>query len=263
MLFFPPFLGGTMLVQTSIYLWVVPFLSFCLVSSSTYIFNDLCDRERDAYHPLKKMRPLQSGRISLRGAAIFAVILLGFGLWLGASISLSFFYLQLCYLTVTLAYSLWLKQQPIIDLFCISTGFLLRLHAGGEAFDIRISEWLFLTVFLMSIFLSTGKRLCEKISLGEFAGEHRQSLNSYPAGLLDGIMFMTGGAVLVTYTMYVINRHALLYSVPISCFVLLRYMYRVKSGVGGDPTDSLLRDPWLFPAGAIWTAMVGWVVYGL
>ena len=262
MLFFPPFLGGA-LFSYSLYEWFVPFLSFCLVSSATYIFNDICDRQRDAHHPVKKQRPIQSGAVSVSVAATLAGVMLVLGVILGLSVSGQFCIIQLTYLLVSFAYSAWLKQQPIIDLFCISTGFLLRLHAGGEAFGIIISEWLFLSVFLLAIFLSTGKRLCEKISLGQMAGEHRQSLSSYPMGLLDGIMYLTGGAVLVTYAMYVINRHALLFSVPIGCFVLLRYMFRVKSGLGGDPTESLLRDPWLFAAGLAWTVMVFFGIYRL
>ncbi|MDD2337050.1 MAG: decaprenyl-phosphate phosphoribosyltransferase, partial [Geobacteraceae bacterium] len=130
------------------------------------------------------------------------------------------------------------------------------------AFGVEISAWRFLSVFLRAIFLSTGKRLYEKNALGESAGHHRKSLESYPPGFLDGTMYMTGGAVLVTYTLYVIEHHVLIYTVPLCCFGLLRYIMRVKSGLGGDPTESLIRDVPLFVVGLLWTLMVGWGIYG-
>ena len=140
---------------------------------------------------------------------------------------------------------------------------MLRLEAGGVAFTIDISEWLFLSVFLLALFLSTGKRLSEKIRLGTAAVKHRKTLNEYPEGFLEGVMYMTGAAVLVTYTMYVISRHSgmLLYTVPLCSFGLLRYILRIKSGMGGDPTESLLKDAPLLIVGALWTVMVGWGIY--
>jgi len=181
---------------------------------------------------------------------------------LGYMVSFTFFLLLLAYLAISAAYSLKLKEIPIIDLFCISAGFLLRLQAGGEAFGIYISEWLFLSVFLLSLFLSTGKRVGEMNFLGDVAGVHRKSLLAYPDGFLDGILYMSGGAVLVTYAMYVISRHALAYTVVLCCFGLLRFIYRVKTGLGGDPTDSLLKDGPLFAVSFLWVMMVSWIIYG-
>jgi decaprenyl-phosphate phosphoribosyltransferase len=118
-----------------------------------------------------------------------------------------------------------------------------------------------LSVFLLAIFLSTGKRLYEKNALGENAANHRKALESYPPGFLDGTMYMTGGAVLVTYTLYVIEHQVLIYTVPLCCFGLLRYILRVKSGLGGDPTESLVRDVPLLVVGVLWVLMVGWGIY--
>jgi 4-hydroxybenzoate polyprenyltransferase len=152
-----------------------------------------------------------------------------------------------------------------VDIFCISAGFLLRLQAGGAAFNVVISEWLFLSVFLLSVFLSTGKRLAEKQRLGVAACHHRKALLAYPEGFLEGVLNMTGGAVLVTYTMYVISRHSalLVYTVPLCCFGLLRYILRVKTGKGGDPTESLTKDVPLLLVGMAWVVMVGWGIYGI
>jgi hypothetical protein len=118
-----------------------------------------------------------------------------------------------------------------------------------------------LTVFLLALFLSTGKRLSESLTLGTDAGEHRASLACYPFGFLWGALYMTGAAVLVTYVMYVLHKPKLIYSVPLCLFGLLRYILRVSSGKGGDPTESLLKDWMLFVVGLLWVVMVFWSIY--
>jgi len=264
MLFFPPFLGGTIFQIQSFESILVPFASFCLASSATYIINDLSDLNADKEHPLKRFRPIASGDITVKGARLLAGVLIVTCLFFSATISQKFTVLIIAYLLVSVFYSLTLKNYPLIDLFCIASGFIFRLLAGGEAFRVNISEWLFLSVFLLAIFLSTGKRYSEKQSLGNGADRHRRALAAYPEGFLNGVMFMSGAVVLVTYTMYVISRHStlLLYTVPLCCFGLLRYILRVQTGKSGDPTESLTRDIPLLIVGLSWVAMVGWGVYG-
>lgn len=261
MIFFPPFLAGQMILSGVADKGVVPFCAFCLVSSAGYIFNDLLDRDRDVHHPQKSLRPIPSGVVSLSGASFLSAFLLISGLLLAGFNSPRVLLLLIGYAVISTSYSLKLKTVPLVDIFCISAGFLIRLQAGGDLFNIPISPWLFLTVFLMAVFLSTGKRLSESHSLGNMAGEHRISLAHYPHGFLQGTMFMTAGAVLVTYAMYALNRQTLIYSVPLCLFGLLRYMFRVSSGKGGDPTESLLKDRLLFVVGLLWVLMVVWSIY--
>jgi len=263
MLLFPPFLGGTLLKAGLVGQAALPMAAFCLASSGTYIFNDILDADRDAHHPRKSRRPIPSGQIGKFPAAIYATLLLAVAVALGWLVSIPFLLLLLAYLGVTAAYSLGLKSQPIADIFCIAAGFVLRLQAGGAAFGVVISDWLFLSVFLLAIFLSTGKRLCERNTLGDNGGNHRESLLHYPPGLLEGTMYMTGAAVLVTYSMYVIQRPALVYTVPLCTYGLLRFMLLVKSNRYGDPTESLLNDGVLFAVGLLWVALVGWATYGV
>ena len=176
-------------------------------------------------------------------------------------VSSLFVILLIAYLAISVAYSTKLKELPLVDIFCIAAGFLLRLQAGGEASGVVISEWLFLSVFLLSLFLSSGKRLCEQNSMGDSAALHRKSLLSYPDGFLEGALYLTAAAALVTYAMYVISRHTLVYTVPLCTFGLLRYIFRVKAGLGGDPTESLINDVPLFVTSLIWLIMVGLNVY--
>lgn len=262
MLFFPPFLGGAIFKISIIHLGITPFLAFCFGSSAGYILNDLNDLESDFQHPQKKHRPLASGKVSIGSAKIICVILLLCSICLSLVVSIRFTFLLIIYMVITGTYTWMFREVPVLDIFCISSGFVVRLLAGGEAFSITVSDWLFLTVFFLAIFLSTGKRLGEKVALGRSAAGHRKSLDNYPEGFLEGTMYMTGGAVLVTYTMYVIVRSFMVYTVPLCCFGLLRYIYRVKKGVGGDPTDSLLHDPIIFVVGLFWSILVAWGVYG-
>ncbi len=264
MLFFPPFLGGTLISTFDGNLSLRAFCSFSFVSSATYIFNDIMDKQHDSHHPKKCRRPIASGQVSIVTALILSVVLVLVGCVLAATISRYFLVCILIYLVISFCYSITLKHVVLLDIFCISSGFLLRLQAGGEAFQVHISEWLFLSVFLLSIFLSSGKRVAEKKQLGSEAVIHRSSLGSYPDGYLDGIMLMTGGSVLVTYAMYVLTRHSplLVISIPLCCFGMMRYIYRVQSGQGGDPTESLTKDLPLLVVGFLWTVLVGWVTYG-
>ena len=264
MIFFPPFLGGLLLQPGIVMKGALPFFTFCLASSATYIFNDFRDIDNDRKHPDKKNRPLPSGSVSVTGASLLAIILASVAAACAWSISGTFLLCIVAYLGISAAYSVLLKEYPLIDIFCISAGFLLRLEAGGAAFDIRISEWLFLCVFLLSIFLSAGKRLNEKNRLGCEASRHRKALAVYPDGFLDGVMYVTGSSVLVAYSMYLINRHSslLMYTVPLCCFGLLRFMLRVQLGRGGDPTEALLKDIPLFIVGFAWILMMGWGIYG-
>jgi 4-hydroxybenzoate polyprenyltransferase len=262
MLFFPPFLAGHALQEGVFTTGLVPFFSFCLVSSAGYLLNDLLDCERDLLHPYKRLRPLASGLISIPAAAVVSVLLFAMGVALAVvSAPPVFVALLLGYASVSVAYSLYLKQKAIVDLFCIAAGFLIRLQAGGELFAVPISPWLFLSVLLLSLFLSTGKRLAELQALGEGAGNHRVSLAGYPPGFLMGTLYLTAGTVLVTYAMYVVQRPKLIYTVPLCLFGLLRYILRVSSGKGGDPTEALLKDRVLLVVGLAWVLLVFWSIY--
>lgn len=264
MLFFPPFLGGTLFTNIGILQMLIPFSAFCFVSSSSYILNDVFDRDNDRHHPDKRMRPIASGAVPTSFALLFAAVLLTGSVILAWNISTTFLLLLSAYFLVSLAYSIKLKEIVLVDIFCIAAGFLLRLEAGGVAFRVPISGWLFLSVFLLALFLSAGKRLAEKNRLGEDARHHRKSLSAYPKGFLEGVMYMAGAAVLVTYSLYAITRNSqlLLYSVPLCCFGLLRYILRIRAGKSGDPTESLVRDLPLLIVGVIWVCIVGWGIYG-
>jgi 4-hydroxybenzoate polyprenyltransferase len=263
MLLFPPLFGGVLFLPEVWPKLFLPLLSFCLASSANYAINDVLDAKKDAFHPTKKNRPIPSGAISARSAVLLGVGLFAAALVLGLLVSIPFLFILLGYLLLSSAYNFRLKDIPVVDIFCVSAGFLLRLHAGGIAFGVTISDWLFLTVFLLSIFLSLGKRIAEKQLLQDASGHHRPVLQEYPLSFLRGTIYMSGAAVLVTYAMYVVVHHpGLLYTIPLCCFGLFRFMYRVVKNSNGDPTEALTSDPILLAVSCLWLLLIAIGIYG-
>ena len=261
LLFFPPFLAGSFFKQETLIAGLLPFMTLCLASSCVYVCNDYLDREQDRFHPGKSRRPVAAGEIGLRGViGIISGILL-FLIPLALTQPLTEQAFLLGYLFLSLLYVLKLRNQPLIDMFCIAALFLLRLNYGGVIFAVSVSSWLFLTVLFLSLFLSAGKRLNECIELASMATVHRRSLEGYPDGFLAGTMSLTGAAVLVTYAVYCVSRPLLVYTVPLCCFGLFRILLRTQAGKGGDPTESLFKDGWLFFVGLIWVVVVGLSIY--
>lgn len=263
LLLFPLFLGGKLFSIQSFDTIVLPLLSFSAAASSIYIVNDLLDIQSDINHPKKCLRPLPAGKISHR-AALFISLCLGAGaVFCGSLVLPSFLYYLLAYMAISLMYSWYLKTQPIVEMFCVVSGFLIRLFAGGVAFNIHISDWLFLSVFLLALYLICGKRLSElKHEGGQSPASIRPVLLMYPHGFLEGIMYISGSSVLVAYTMYVLAHPILVYTVPLCCYGLLTYLLRVMSGKGGDPTRALLKDPNLLLVAIAWILLTGFSIYG-
>ncbi len=261
-LLFPSFFNGTLTTDLSRISLMRAVISFCLISSAMYIFNDIADIKKDRQHPQKKYRPLAAGIISPFSALHIAAILVFLTYLTASSLSIIFLILLAAYIIISLLYTYFLKHIAILDIICVSAGFLIRLQAGGEATRIHISEWLFISVFLLAAFLSTGKRVYEKDSLGTRAVNHRQTLDLYPSGFLDGLMFITGTAVMITYSLYVITKPGLVYTVPVCFFALLRYTFLARNKVVGDPTEAILKDSPLFISSLLWAIMVAAVIYG-
>jgi len=261
LIFFPPFLGGVLSQPVLLLQGLAPFVCFCFASSAIYVFNDIQDIEKDKHHPLKKNRPLASGKMSTSAAYFLCFCLLIIAILLGYRISLNFFYLLLSYIVLFVIYSLKLKEIALVDVFIIASGFILRIYAGGIAFQVWISEWLFLCVFLLAIFLSIGKRYSEKKELAAHAAKHRQALLDYPRGFLEGALYMSGSAVLVAYSLYIVGRPNMIFTVPLCWFGIFRYIFMIKEGKSGDPIVALLKDRALLTVSIMWGMAVGWAVY--
>jgi 4-hydroxybenzoate polyprenyltransferase len=178
-----------------------------------------------------------------------------------SDVSRRFEWFVLVYMFVSLSYTLFFKDMVIIDVFIISFGFLVRVLAGGEAFRVPVTKWLFLTVFMVSLLLAAGKRLGELISLGADAHSHRRSLGSYSPSFLEGMLWFSAAVAMVTYALYTFEHaSASFYTVPLAAFGLLRYIYIVKQG-NGDPTEALIKDGQILATGMVWILVNGALIY--
>lgn len=260
-LFAAPFFGGVLFSREVLSIAFPAFMAFSLCASSVYIFNDVKDIENDRLHPKKKNRPIASGKIGKNPAYLLASFLIIISLILSFRIAIDFFYFVVLYLLIQIAYSIHLKKVPILDIFCIASGFVIRVLAGGAAFDVDVSRWLLLTMFMISLVLATGKRLGEVSLLNEKVEEHRKSLNFYSISTLNEILLISSSAALIAYALYTVEQfHDLIYTIPIVTFGLFRYLMISKQGMG-DPTEAMTKDKWLAVTVMAWLLLVGLLRY--
>ena len=238
--------------------------AFCLVSSAVYAMNDSFDRDRDRAHPEKRLRPIASGRITVRAAAAFGSLLAAAGLALGAWAGSLVATLLAAYLLLNLGYSLGLKRIPVVDVAIIAAGFMLRILAGTLGVGIEPSRWLLLCGFMVTLFLGFAKRRAELGRLAAGAGTHRPVLDAYSESFLDAVVLACAALMLVCYGFYSVSpdtvaQHGtdLVLTVPFVIFGTFRYLYRLRhQGGGADPSSELLGDPWLLASAAGWLAAV-------
>ena len=221
---------------------IIAFIAFCLASSAIYVFNDICDAEKDASHPVKHTRPIASGAIPKQGAVAFAALLAVAGITASLAAGWLVVVLIAAYILLNLMYSLWLKRKPVFDCFCIAAGFVLRVYTGGAASGEYISDWLFLTVIAMSLFMAFGKRRGELIKLGDTAT--REVLQQYDLKFLDGMMFVCAGLSIVFYSLWTMYRGSnMIYTVPLIIFLVSKYLLLIYNNDShGDPTAVIFED---------------------
>lgn len=248
---------------------LLAFLAFCLVASAVYAGNDVADREADRAHPTKRDRPVASGLIS-PGAAIGASLTLAaLGLGLAAAVDLPLLTIVAVYLTLNVAYTLWLKRLVILDVFTIAAFFLLRLLAGTTAIDVQPSIWLLICGGLLSLYLGFAKRRHELVLLGEESSAHRSVLQEYSQVFLDQMSTVLLSVTVVSYIMYTVSHqklaevgsYALTGSTVFVLYGVFRYLYLVHHRQGGSPTETLLTDRALLVDVVLWFLYCAMVIY--
>ena len=235
-------------------------LLFCIASSATYVVNDLHDIERDRRHPKKsKTRPLASGVVALPSALILLAILyaiLAWGWFTAPKVGL----IIAAYLALNLAYTFVLKHQPVVDIFTIAIGFVLRVYAGAMALEVPVSSWMFITTLCLALYLAAVKRRQE---LSQSGTEGRQVLEKYTVALVDRYAEMSATGALLFYSMFVMStKPELVITVPLVLFGLFRYWFVVESlDAGESPTDALFVDWQLLLTILIWIAACSWALW--
>jgi 4-hydroxybenzoate polyprenyltransferase len=234
---------------------LIAFLLFCVAASASYILNDIHDVERDRSHPVKRhSRPLAAGTVSNRSAvalliACYCVLLAAGWGWSVGTMTAIF-----AYLALNVAYTYWLKHQPVLDLFSIAIGFVLRAYAGALALAVPLSSWMAITTLCLALYLAAIKRRQEMASNG---AESREVLRMYSTALIDRYAEMSATGALIFYSLFVISANAkLVATIPIVIFGLYRYWYVVERLGGGEsPTDAVLSDLPLAIAIVIWVGV--------
>lgn len=175
------------------------FFVFCLLSSASYVLNDIIDFPYDKKHPVKKNRPIASGQITIAEATFIVFILTFASLIISLLFSVSFFLLAFVFILLHFFYSLYLKKMAVIDIFAISFSFMLRTFAGEVVSGYHIPIWLLLTIFFVSLFMATVKRHAELVSRGT---ETRASLFYYKEHLLDFMTTTFATATIIAFSFY-------------------------------------------------------------
>lgn len=237
-------------------------LAFCFVSSAIYVWNDINDVENDRKHEVKKNRPIASGNLSIPAGWVLLSLLAVAGCGLAFFVEKVALYYLVAYIVINLFYSKWLKTKAVIDCFCIAAGFVLRVMVGGTIVSEGISNWMFLTVLALALFMAFGKRRGELASYQ--GGETRDVLMVYDLRFLDGVVFMCAGLSMVFYSLWSISKDTILvYTVPVVLFIVLRYLLLVFKGrKEADPTSLILSDKTLLVAGLICGLMMFFMIYG-
>jgi 4-hydroxybenzoate polyprenyltransferase len=246
------------------------FVVFCLVSSAIYIFNDWRDIESDRRHAEKALRPLASGRVSIIVAlALMAALLAAAAAMIVfAHLSRGFAITVAVYLAINAGYSLGIKHVPVIELFFVASGFLLRLVGGGYAASVELSPWIIIATAMLALLMSIGKRRAD-IAYDKDASKKRKSLEGYSIGFLDACLAALTGGTIVIYLLFCVSDYAiqrfganvLITSVPV-LVGLLRYLQLIMVyGRGESPTDLVLTDGFILAIVAFFGLIFAYLIY--
>jgi 4-hydroxybenzoate polyprenyltransferase len=238
-------------------------VAFCLASSAGYLVNDVLDREADRADPVKRLRPVASGELGTGVALTWAALLFVMAVAVSFTQNSAVVIALAGYAALTILYSLFLKSVQVIDVLVLATGFLIRLVAGAVAIPVVISHWLIVCGFLLALLLAFGKRLPEADHLGTRSPK-------YPLSFLHDVVTMLAGVTLVAYTLYTVapdttaklgGSKALLLTVPLVLFGVLRYLLLLHKEGAQDPTSTLFRDRQLLATVILWIVVAGIIVY--
>jgi len=245
------------------------FWAFCLTASAIYIVNDLLDVDADRAHPIKRHRPIPSGQLAMRAAWSSAAVIGATALGLSLMLGMVFAGTVAAYLILNLAYGLWLKRLPYLDVFCIAAGFELRVLAGASAAEVPASGYLLAVTFLLALFLALGKRMHE-LNQGEQAQRQRTVLKAYSRSAVTALLYTSAGATIATYAAYTMDPHTrsffqteyLVFTTPFALLGILRFLKLVYDRPRAEsPTEEMLRDVPFLVNLAFWTISIFIAVY--
>jgi 4-hydroxybenzoate polyprenyltransferase len=286
-IFAAPIFAGSLFVDEKLILLIQAFIAFCLLSSGAYFLNDIIDAPKDRQHPIKKNRPIASGKLPKGFAWIMAFILILTPIFYSSLFIGTYFTITLItYVLIQISYSLYFRNVIILDSLVVASGFVLRVFAGGFASNTSISSWLALTTIGISMLLAFGKRRSEKTILEKFKSsggiDTRSTLRHYPDSLLDSMISMSATYTIITYSLFAFQISPkgagktivdllpsilkgpkwMMLSIPLVIFGIARYLYVIyEKEEGESPERVLLSDRPLLITVILWGAFVMSILY--
>lgn len=263
-LFFSGNITNTDLLSKSVFAFII----FSLAASVVYILNDYNDIEADSKHPEKRRRPLASGAISktkalgiLAGLIIIDVALVFLAQLYFHEPLWKFVTIIGLYIVINIAYTFKLKHVPIIDIFIIALGFVLRVLAGGYITGISISQWAILLTFVLALVLAIGKRRGELIN-AQVSGKTRKALDGYNVQFADIALSISVTLAIVCYLMFTLSpevqerfHERVFYTVIFVVFAFLRYLQQtLVYNRTESPTKIVYRDRYIQITLVLWVA---------
>lgn len=288
-LFAAPLFAGVLFKPSVFFNTLEAFFAFSAMSSAAYFINDIIDAPKDKLHPIKKNRPIASGRLFERTAWIIAFLLVFGSIVYAVNFIGTFFaFAIISYILIQIAYTLFIKNIIILDSLTIATLFVIRVFAGGFASETSVSSWMTLAVIGLSLLLAFGKRRSEKTLvakyMGEEAGKTRETLKHYPDNLLDSMISMSAAYSIITYSLFVFlispetfsrtlvpflpsilsSPKWMMLSIPIVIYGVARYLYVIyEKKEGESPARVLLSDIPLLASVVLWVFFILVVIYVL
>jgi 4-hydroxybenzoate polyprenyltransferase len=262
------------------------FIAFCLMTSATYIVNDIFDAESDRLHPRKKFRPIASGNLPIPYAIIeiFLLVLLSMIAASMGNLDSIFITILIVYMVLQFFYSLGLKNVAILDIIIIAAGFVLRVYAGAFIVNAHLSVWFLLCVVSVALFLASGKRRAELNLAENTEFLTRKSLRTYKKDLLNSYVTMFGNASWMSWALFTFFESPrasipfwlvlaelsktttvgklLMLTIPVTIFGIMRYESLIFEGKSETPEKLLLTDKMLITTIILWVTFVYWVLYG-
>lgn len=288
-LFAAPLFAGALINPDTLALSFKALLVFCGVSSAGYFINDLVDAPKDRSHPVKKNRPIASGKLSTKQALGIIIILITSLLIYSLYFIGSYFtVVVISYIIIQIIYSFYLRDVIILDAMVVASLFILRVFAGGLAAEVSISSWLILTTIGLSLLLAFGKRRSEKTILLKYdinsaKSETRKTLKHYPDSLLDSMISMSSAFCIITYALFTFQispnglynptlssilpsilrtPKLMMLTIPIVIYGVARYLYVIyEKKEGESPERVLLSDKALLTSVIAWCLVTFVIIY--
>ena len=239
---------------------VVVFLAFCATSGAVYLLNDVMDREVDRVHPIKRDRPIASGKVKVPVAIGTMFVLSAVGLVALAMVAPVLGGIGLLYLFINVAYSLGVKRIVLLDAFSVASGYVIRATAGAVAIDVTPSPWLYATTAAGALFIVLGRRYAEVRLAGERSMDQRSVLRKYAGAFIGQLLVISATAAWLSYTLYTVEadnlpgNNTMLLTLPFVTFGLFRYLYLLNTSPRAEAPEYLVvRDLPLV------VSILGWV----